>query len=238
MKNFLQSKIILISGSIPLMPVLFSNTVKSVSITNVRLFVQGGNVNFRETAEMGDNIITSIKQGTSMQVVEDDGSSKFVKVKVGDKEGFVARQYVNIEDTSSTAPAQEVATPKVENKSYAAVVNTPRGGNLNFRGSPEEGDNIITSLKAGTPVEVLEDDGKSAFVKVKNAHREGYVARKYLKQTESTDSEESPDLVVAGVSGNNEEGTTVKNAYQAGSSVQVKTPKGGNLNLRSSVETF
>ena len=63
-------------------------------------------------------------------------------------------------------------------------VKTPKGGNLNLRSSAGTGDNIITSFKAGTKMEVLEDDGTSDWVKVQVGDQTGYVSRKYISNEE------------------------------------------------------
>jgi N-acetylmuramoyl-L-alanine amidase len=110
-------------------------------------------LNLRETP--GGTIITVLPQGTTVEILEDQGN--FLKVNALGQTGFVAAQFIqrNAAETGTVIPV-----------------------GLNLRETP--GGTIITVLPQGTTVEILEDQGN--FLKVNALGQTGFVAAQFIQR--------------------------------------------------------
>ena len=169
-----------------------SEVLQSEQTATVNTKHQGLNV---RTGKGTDTTIkTSAAKGSTVTILEDDGSG-WTKVRLSDgTEGYVASSYLTKNNSSSTnqtyiSPPNSHTTSA--NSSYTssgmmATVNTNNRG-LNLRNSPGMDGSIMTSIPKGTQIEVLGPD-QNGWTLVKYGDRQGYVASEWLKKFDSEDN--------------------------------------------------
>ena len=121
--------------------------------------VQGGRLNLRETPSLAAKVLGQFPTGTLVEIVE--SGEEWHKVEVEGKAGYMMAQFL------STAKKQQTAT-----------VRTNTGIGLNLREEPATDGAIITSVKNGGEVVVLQKG--SAWSRVSVGTHEGFMATKYL----------------------------------------------------------
>jgi len=124
-----------------------------------------GSVNLREGASTDDEIIRSLSEGTSVEILENE-SNGWYKVRHNDTDGYIRADLLS----ESGAPA--------EAKSLRTT------GTINLRSGPSTTTSIIRTLSANTSVEVLEErsDGWSSVV---HNGTSGYIKSDLLSESSS-----------------------------------------------------
>ena len=108
----------------------------------------------------------------------------------------------------------EEREPEGDNPDPPNAVVTTKGGRLNVRSGPGANNSVVTKLKNGSKIVVLEKGtkwSKIAYTGTDGKEKYGYVATKYLKEISNVEIPATPK-------------------YIAG---KVATPQGGRLNIRS-----
>ena len=121
--------------------------------------VKGGRLNLRQTASLTAKVLGQYPTGTLVEIVE--SGDEWCKVTVDGKTGYMMTKYL------STA-----------NQDLTATVKTNTGIGLNLRESPNLSGAIITSVKNGEKVTVLQKSG--SWCRVSAGGQEGFVATQYL----------------------------------------------------------
>ncbi len=124
--------------------------------------VRGGALNLRETPSLTAKVLGQFPTGTLVEIVE--SGDEWHKVEVNGQAGYMMAKFLN------TAEAETSAT-----------VKTNTGVGLNLREEPDMKGAIITSVKQGEKVTVLQKGKEWCRVSVNGT--EGFMATKYLSFT-------------------------------------------------------
>ena len=151
-------------------------------LNTVTVATKGGNLNFRTGAGTNNSVKGTIKQGTELQVLEDDKNSAWVKVKTSDgEEGYVYRKYVTYEKGNPIETSKDNGIKQKFSEGQKVSVHT-RGSRLNIRSGAGTNNSVIGSIENAADIKVLDDDGKSNWVHIVTSDgKEGYVYRDYLE---------------------------------------------------------
>ena len=121
--------------------------------------VQGGRLNLRQTPSLAAKVLGQFPTGTMVEIIE--SGDEWHKVEVEGKTGFMMAKFLN------TAEKQQTA-----------VVRTNTGIGLNLREEPSTEGTIITSVKNGGEVVVLQKGTNWSRVSV--GTHEGFMSTQYL----------------------------------------------------------
>ena len=140
----------------------------------------GIGLNLRESPSLSGTLITSVKNGEKVTVLQKGAT--WSRVSAGGHEGFVVTEYLNFGTTSSGGTVSKPQSGKV------AIVNNPRDTQvLNLRKEPSLDAKVLSYYRNGAKVTILEA-GKT-WHKVQTADgKVGYMMAKYLKTTDETAS--------------------------------------------------
>lgn len=131
----------------------------SLADTAGSALVTGGNLNLRETASLSAKVLGQYPTGTLVEIVE--AGNEWHKVSVNGKDGYMMAKYLSTATTSQTA-----------------TVKTNTGIGLNVREEPSLHGAIITSVKNGGTVTVLQRGATWCRVSVDG--KEGFMSTQYL----------------------------------------------------------
>lgn len=157
--------------------------------------VRGGKLNLRETPSLSAKVLGQFPTGTLVEIVE--SGDEWHKVEVSGKAGYMMAKFLN------TGLNEQTAT-----------VRTNTGIGLNLREEPGTDGAIITSVKNGGTVTVLQKGSNWSRVSVEGT--EGFMSTKYLNfGTQSTQPSQPSTGKIAVV--NNPKDTQVLNLRQSAS---------------------
>ncbi len=163
-----------VGGKSGYMMAKFLNSAETSKAATVRTN-SGIGLNLREEPSLEGVIITSVKNGASVTVLQK--GNEWSRVQVGDKEGFVATQYLRFSAPSS---GNQAATGKV------AVVSNPKETQvLNLRQNPSLDAKVLDYYYNGTKVTILKAGDVWHKVQVEDG-KVGYMMDKFLKVTGDT----------------------------------------------------
>ena len=138
----------------------------------------GIGLNLRESPSLSGVIITSVKNGETVTVLQKGGS--WSRVSVGGKEGFVATEYLNFGTASSGT-----TTPKPQTGKVAVVTNPGANQVLNLRKEASLDAKVLAYYRNGAKVTII--SAGSTWHKVQTEDGKiGYMMAKYLKVTDDT----------------------------------------------------
>ena len=141
----------------------------------------GIGLNLRESPSLSGVIITSVKNGETVTVLQKGAS--WSRVSVGGKEGFVATEYLNFGNGSTdTTPS----TPSKPQTGKVAIVTNP-GANqvLNLRKEASLDAKVLAYYRNGAKVTILSSGSTWHKVQTEDG-KVGYMMAKYLKVTGDT----------------------------------------------------
>ena len=156
-----------VNGKTGYMLAKYLNSADSAISATVRTNT-GTGLNLREQPNMNGTIIMAIKNGQSVSVLQK--SSPWSRVKVGNREGYVATKYLNFGSSSGSVSGT------------AAVVHNPKSTQvLNLRREPNLDAQVLAYYHNGTKVTILGNvDSKWVKVQVTDG-KIGYMMKQYLK---------------------------------------------------------
>lgn len=131
----------------------------ALAATSDSALVTGGRLNLRESASLVSRVLAQYPTGTLVEINE--AGDEWCKVTVNGKTGYMMTKYL-----SRT------------NQSLSATVRTNTGIGLNLRESPSLSGKIITSVKNGSTVTVLQRG--ASWSRVKSGNTEAFAATQYL----------------------------------------------------------
>ena len=134
-------------------------TTAALAETADSALVKGGSLNLRQTPSLSAKVLGQFPTGTLVEIVE--AGSEWHKVEVGGKSGYMMAKFLSSAETAATA-----------------VVRTNTGIGLNLREEPATDGVIITSVRNGAQVVVLQKGKEWSRVSVGGT--EGFMATKYL----------------------------------------------------------
>ena len=177
-----------VEGKTGFMMAKFLNTAEKQQTAIVRTNT-GIGLNLREEPSTEGTIITSIKNGSEVVVLQK--GTNWSRVSVGTHEGFMSTQYLHF----GNAPAQQPATGKI------AVVNNPRDTQvLNLRQSASLDAKVLDYYRNGVKVTILKAGSTWHKVQVEDG-KVGYMMAKYLKVTNDTTAVQPFQAKVISVNG-------------------------------------
>ena len=121
--------------------------------------VKGGKLNLRETPSLSAKVLGQFPTGTLVEIISH--GDEWHQVEVNGKEGFMMAKFLNTAVSSQTA-----------------VVRTNTGIGLNLREEPDTNARIITSVRNGGQVVVLQKGLE--WSRVSADGQEGFMSTKYL----------------------------------------------------------
>ena len=156
-----------VNGKTGYMLAKYLNSADSAISATVRTNT-GTGLNLREQPNMNGTIIMAIKNGQSVSVLQK--SSPWSRVKVGNREGYVATKYLNFGSSSGSVSGT------------AAIVHNPKSTQgLNLRREPNLDAQVLAYYHNGTKVTILGNvDSKWVKVQVQDG-KIGYMMKQYLK---------------------------------------------------------
>ena len=139
-----------------------NNTTTTPPATATENGVTTANLNMRTSASTSASIITTIAKGSTVEIV-DKSNPNWYKVKYNGQTGYVSREYVSVNGSTSTTKKYGTAT-----------------ANLNFRKTASTSGLIMSTIKKGSKVEIL-SNLNNGWYKVKYNGITGYVSSQYIQ---------------------------------------------------------
>jgi beta-N-acetylglucosaminidase/membrane protein implicated in regulation of membrane protease activity len=173
------------------------------------------NLNVRLGASTSSKVLTTLKKGSSVDVVETNG--QWLKIKYNGGTAYVSSDYVKKPGSSSSNSGTSSSQQKVL---YSGSTTT----NLNVRSEASTSSKILTTLKKGSSVEVVEVSGN--WLKIKYNGGTAYVSSDYVKKPDSGSSNNSG----TNSSSNSGSGSSSESVLYTGTTT-------ANLNVRSGAST-
>lgn len=128
-------------------------------------------LNVRTQPNTQGAIVTSLANGTKVQVIEQDTKTKWYKISYNKTTGYVSNSYIKLIESSTSNPS---------------IVGTKQTtDNLNFRTGPSTNYSIIATIPKGTAVECYAES-TNGWVKIKYNGKDGYVNSSYLTTNSSS----------------------------------------------------
>ena len=145
----------------------------------------GIGLNLRESPNLSGAIITSVKNGDKVTVLQKSGS--WCRVSVGGQEGFVATQYLQFATSGTPAGSPSAGTTTSKPQSgKVAVVNNPKATQvLNLRQEASLNAKVLAYYRNGVKVTILQPGSVWHKVQVEDG-KIGYMMAQYLKETGET----------------------------------------------------
>lgn len=129
-------------------------------------------LNVRNKANTNSSIITTLRNGTKVQVIGKDTKTGWYKINYNGKIGFVSNKYIQINGDW--------------NVSEKATGTRKTTDNLNFRTGPSTSYSIISTIPKGTVVDYYSES--NGWAKIKYSGKDGYVSTAYLTTDTSSNN--------------------------------------------------
>ena len=135
-------------------------SVSAMAETADSALVRGGKLNLRETPSLAAKVLGQFPTGTLVEIIE--SGDEWHKVEVNGQAGYMMAKFLNSAEGETTA-----------------TVRTNTGIGLNLREEPDTDSAILTSVKNGGTVTVLQKGSNWCRVSVDGV--EGFMSAKYLR---------------------------------------------------------
>ena len=146
----------------------------------------GIGLNLREQPSLSGAIITSVKNGDKVTVLQKGIS--WSRVSSSDQVGFMATQYLTFAGSSTGGGSTTPSTPSTPATGKVAVVNNPRDTQvLNLRREASLNAAVLAYYRNGVKVTILQSGSTWCKVQVQDG-KIGYMMTKYLKMTDESAS--------------------------------------------------
>ena len=145
----------------------------------------GNNIAFRKTASTDGKLISRLKEGTVVRLLEADVNSEWFKVEYAGKTGFIHRLYINIEPSLPSYQLEYTGTV-INCDEYVNVRDSAGGGK------------VIGQAKKGETFTVTGAFSSANWHKVTFGEQTGYISTKYLDLKAKVDNSCLTGLAVEG----------------------------------------
>ncbi|WP_171005487.1 SH3 domain-containing protein [Bacillus sp. E(2018)] len=135
--------------------------------------VTATSLNVREGAGTQYKVVGSIKNGSIVSIVKEEGN--WSSVTYGSMKGWVSSAYLLNQSGTSPTNSKPSATQPVNSGKWGRVTATF----LNFRSSGNLSSPIIGSLKYGTSVQVMSESGSWLYIQTSDG-KKGWVSSQYI----------------------------------------------------------
>ena len=167
-------------------------TTAALADTADSALVRGGSLNLRQTPSLSAKVLGQFPTGTLVEIIKP--GEEWHQVEVNGQEGFMMAKFLNTGVNAQTA-----------------TVRTNSGIGLNLREEPEISGTIITSVKNGEAVTVLQKGKDWSRVRVNG--QEGFMSTQYLRFSAQTSQPSTGKIAVV----SNPKDTQVLNLRQSAS---------------------
>ncbi|WEG11895.1 SH3 domain-containing protein [Pullulanibacillus sp. KACC 23026] len=212
------------------------NTTTAKTTTNYVNVDADSSLILRQNASTSSAILSSLKRGTSVQVISTSGV--WAKVTANGLTGYVHAEYLT--STQPTSTGSDSANSSQSSGSSQSSTSNPStiqmyvkvsaGSNLNMRTAPTTSASIITKLSDGTKIEVLSE--ANGWAKISANGQTGYVSTSYLAPANGT-----PTSSTTETADNGSEDNTSPTSESQTVHMYVNVSPGSNLNMRSGPST-
>lgn len=139
----------------------------------VKTATAGSSVTLRAKASTSAKKVTSVKDGTSVEVIAKSGN--FYKVKVGKNEGYIQKDYVKLSGSSSSGSSSSTNKTSSTDGKLTGTLN--KAAYVYQKANTKS--TKVATLKKGATVEVTSQT--TSYYKVKtSAGKVGYIPKKYV----------------------------------------------------------
>ncbi len=142
--------------------------------------VTTSSLNLRSGAGTAYSIVVTLKNGTSVKVIDNSGA-QWAKVQTSDgKQGYCSKQYLKFSSSGSTTPPS-TTTPPANSTGSTTSTTASTTDYLNLRQGAGTNYRVVATLSKGLTVTVL-DNSNAQWTKVKTSDgKQGYCSKQYLK---------------------------------------------------------
>ena len=142
--------------------------------------ITGGYVNFRTGASTSSKVLSVLRKGENVTVIEKSGNWVKVKTSSG-QEGYINSKYIDVKNTPTTPPKTTTTQTSTETTTTTSTSTAKVTANaLNVRTGASTSNKVLSVITKGDSVTVLSKSGSWAKVRLANG-TEGYVSTKYIK---------------------------------------------------------
>ncbi len=143
----------------------------------------GRGLNLRDEPSTEGNIVTSFKPGTAVTILTH--GKTWHRVSIGGLTGYMSAQYLSASASNSGSATQSGKTGTVQNPGANQVLLLRETASTDAR--------VLGHYKNGTQVSIIGESGD--FYKVKVAGKTGYMMKKFIRTTSSTQTPFTAKLV-------------------------------------------
>ena len=226
-----------VASIIMLLLIVLSNEVQAATAT-----VTADTLNLRSGASTDSSIVKLLNEGDELEVLSDEGD--WIRVNSDGAEGYVSKEYVEINDDTQTESANQeqvnaTEITETENSTTNKTVTTAKlNTNTQIRILPLINSNILENISSGTEVKVITSTNKWTFVETDTIS--GWIVKSALEaeitsnnnettetneeQEVNTNSEENQETTT-NIENNSSSDTMYENSvtkYISGSSVYIR----------------
>jgi len=150
-------------------------------ISSTATFSTTAGVNVRSGESTTSNVLTTVIEGTSVEVSDHDPAG-WSRVSVSGTSGYIRSDFLTRGGDGSAAVAA-ASTESNAAPGAAAVIGTLlTNGTVNLRAGASTNDEIITSLSEGTSVEILENQ-TNGWYRVRYNNTDGFIRADLLSES-------------------------------------------------------
>ncbi|OIJ11715.1 hypothetical protein BKP37_14820 [Anaerobacillus alkalilacustris] len=130
--------------------------------------VTATNLNVRSEPNASASRMTTLPQGTQIDIFETGVNKDWLKIKVNNSWGYVHSDFVSMIQGNSPSPSQVIEKGRVT------------AASLNVRSEPNANSTRIGTLTSGTQVDIYEIGVNNDWLKIKLGNEWGYVHRNFV----------------------------------------------------------
>lgn len=226
-----------VSSIIMLLIIVLANKVQAATA-----IVTADTLNLRSQASTDSSIVKLLNKGEKLEIISEEG--EWIKVSYNGAEGYVSKEYVEINDDTQTESANQeqvnaTEITETENSTTNKTVTTAKlNTNTQIRILPLINSNILENISSGTEVKVITSTNKWTFVETDTIS--GWIVKSALEaeitsnnnettetneeQEVNTNSEENQETTT-NIENNSSSDTMYENSvtkYISGSSVYIR----------------
>ena len=167
----------------------YNSSASSSVVQTKQVGTTTANLNMRSSASTKGKILTTLKKGTKVDVIQRQ-SNGWYKIKANGKTGYVSGSYLKVtsqavNNTNTSNNSSNTTNNNTNTSTSTAKQVGTTTANLNMRSSASTKGKILTTLKKGTKVDVVQKQS-NGWYKIKVNGKTGYVSGSYLKVTSQT----------------------------------------------------
>ena len=132
--------------------------------------VTTGTLNVRSGPATSYTKLGTLSKGTTVQIVGQDSSTGWYKIKYKSGYGYISNKYVKLNQGGGETP-----TPSPTTKTGVTT------GTLNVRKGPSTSYTKLGTLSKGSTVQIVGQDSSTGWYKIKYKSGYGYISNKYVK---------------------------------------------------------